>query len=293
MSDGGGGFLAIAFFGIGLLLFFRGFRSYRRYRLLADTPRVRARAAAMGLVEVEGLTKSTGEMIASPVSGIPCLYYQVEIEAEKIDKDGRITWGRAVKDAKGVKFYLEDSTGEILVDPAGADLDLEPSARLSTSLRAREKEFASGTFGADPQAPLVSEVALNQYAGALLEPRRRLPPGLGTLHGVLSWMLFRLGTIARPSGAYRFKESCLRPGFTHVVVGTCMENPHPRDEHDRNLIRKGRNNPIFLIRRGTEKKVESTIRVLSGCSVYAGALLILYSAVYLLYAFGLLHLPWK
>lgn len=294
-DSSGAGLVAIAFFGLGLFLFFKGFSSYRRYRLLADMPRAAARSASMGLVEVEGITKRGAEFVTSPVSGIPCLYYKVEIEAEKVDKEGRASWSSLATDLKGVRFYLEDSSGEILVDPTGADLDLETIAQRSTSAspQGKTERGAYSKLGIDPQAePTISDEALNQYANAFLERKRRLPPGLAALRDVLLWILFRLGSVSRYSGAFRFKEYCLRPGFRHVIAGTCVENPDPRDATDRNMIVKGRNNPIFVISQGTEKQRERTLRVLSGCSIYGGAILALYSAAYLLHAFGLLPLPW-
>jgi len=41
-------------FGAGLYTFFKGFRIYREYRVLEDTPEVPIRSVAMGLVHVHG-----------------------------------------------------------------------------------------------------------------------------------------------------------------------------------------------------------------------------------------------
>ena len=41
-------------FGAGLYLFFKGFRIFRKYRVLADTPEMPIRSIPMGLVEVHG-----------------------------------------------------------------------------------------------------------------------------------------------------------------------------------------------------------------------------------------------
>jgi len=289
-SSGGGGILALVLFPLGLYLFFKGFSSYRRYRLLADMPKAKARSAPMGLVEIEGVTKRAEQFIDSPVSGIPCLYYKVEIEAEKADKDGRVTWSGVARDARGVKFYLEDASGEILVDPTGAELDLEVITRRSTSAmkRGERNGHAYSKLDTDPRAdPILSDGALNQYASTFLERKRHLPWGMKALRDILQWVLFKMGIVSRYTGAFRFKEWCLRPGISHVIVGTCMENPQARGENDRTLISKGKNHPIFVISQGTEKRRERGLRFMSGCSVVGGAILALYALAYLLYEFGL------
>lgn len=76
-----------------------------------------------------------------------------------------------------------------------------------------------------------------------------------------------------PSGHFRFTESCLLPGQNYNITGTCVENPQPRHEHDRNLILKGSNEPTFLISSKSEKQVESSIRKRAALMVLGGAAL--------------------
>ncbi len=286
-QTGGGAFLAIAFFLIGVFLFFKGFRSYRRYRLLADMPRMPARSVAMGLVEVEGIARPD-RVITSPISRTPCVYYRVEIEAAEEEKGGHLSFSRVGNDTCCEKFYLEDETGKILVDPEGADLDLNHTIRRETQPPARAREASETT----PPSGIPSDEELNRYGDSVLASKRRSP--LRKLaKRIWVGLFYNRGGVYRPTGAYRFTEYCMLAQERYVVAGTCAENPHPRDESDRNMIHLGRNNPIFLIRHGTEKRVESTLKFLSGCAVYGGAFLILYSAAYLLYALGLLRLPWK
>ncbi len=57
MSNESGGFyfwVTVAFFG-GLYSFFKGFRIYREYRVVEDTPEIPIRSMAMGLVPGEHL----------------------------------------------------------------------------------------------------------------------------------------------------------------------------------------------------------------------------------------------
>ena len=120
--------LAFVGFGLGLYLFFKGFREYRKYRVLADTPEVPIRSVAMGLVEIHGM--ASGEhQIFSPVSHTPCFYYKVAIEKWIEDSNRRGSWSHLLTEQGGVCFYLHDETGKVLIDPQGAELDLNQNSR--------------------------------------------------------------------------------------------------------------------------------------------------------------------
>jgi hypothetical protein len=90
------------------------------------------------------------------------------------------------------------------------------------------------------------------------------------------------------SGRYRFTEYCLVPDQTYDVAGTCVENPDAKDEHDRNMIVKGQNEPTFLISYRTEKQVESNLRRRAALYVFGGAGLSVVCVALLLLKFGLL-----
>lgn len=51
----------------GLAIFFNGFRIYREYRLLADTPEIPIRSIPMGLVHICGKARGV-EPVPSPIS---------------------------------------------------------------------------------------------------------------------------------------------------------------------------------------------------------------------------------
>jgi hypothetical protein len=91
------------------------------------------------------------------------------------------------------------------------------------------------------------------------------------------------------SGRYRFTEYCVVPGGAYDLTGTCTENPAPADEHDRNLIAKGRNEPTFLISSKTEKQLESSLRWRAAGKIFGGAALCLLCAAIILGKLGLLH----
>jgi hypothetical protein len=124
--------------GAGVVLFFSGFRAWRRLRLIEDTPTSRVRSLPMGRVEVQGRTAGKAELEA-PLTGTPCVYYRYRIEQE-VRSNRRRSWRTLAKgDSSAWGFHLEDETGRVLVDPAGAEVDIghdwrETDPPLSTSL---------------------------------------------------------------------------------------------------------------------------------------------------------------
>ena len=125
MTDNDGkllGALTLGFFG-GMYIFIKGFRHFRKHRLIADTPAVPIRSVPMGFVEIHGKAQGTKTFL-SPVSHTPCFTYQVVIERWKTDSDGGGQWVHHRTDVDGVGFYLVDGTGRILVSPRQAEFDL-------------------------------------------------------------------------------------------------------------------------------------------------------------------------
>jgi hypothetical protein len=123
------GAYALLGFGAGLYIFYKGFRQFRNYLLIADTPEIPIRSVPMGFVQIYG--KAQGEKtVPSPVSHTQCFAYKVVIERWKTDSDGHGGhWSHHRTDVDGVGFYLADTTGKVLIDAQGADFDLPRSAR--------------------------------------------------------------------------------------------------------------------------------------------------------------------
>ena len=81
-------------------------------------------------------------------------------------------------------------------------------------------------------------------------------------------------------------EYCILPDHWYDVTGTCTENPNPKDEHDRNLIVKGENEPTFLISWRNEKDLEKSLRRRAALYVFGGAALSIVCLAILLAKFG-------
>lgn len=82
--------------------------------------------------------------MTSPVSRTPCYWYRVVIERWKTDSEGGGQWEHAHTDEDGVKFYLADATGQVIVDARNAELDLVQTGRRAV-IEARSSRGGTGT----------------------------------------------------------------------------------------------------------------------------------------------------
>lgn len=210
-------------FCLGILHFFKGFWVYRKYRVLADTPVMPLRSIAMGLIEIDGRAEGNA-VVNAPLTNTRCFFYKVDIEVWKDDDDEDTgLGGRSGGEGSPNLFDI--------VFTHAAELDLIETGQ-------REQQNSGGEFlttvlfyrGIRP-----TDTVLKNYAGVR-------------------------GVSVDSSTRLRFTESCILPGQSLHVTGTCVENPHAKDLHDRNLVVKGENEPEFLISRLSEREVEKSLR---------------------------------
>ena len=115
----------------GLYLFFRGFPLVARKRLLLNTPTSRIRSASLGLVEISGV--ATGPYtLPAPISGMPCFLYCTTAWLQS-DESKTHEWKKVAEETLHVPFFLNDGTGQLLVNPRGAELDLHRDFRQTYS----------------------------------------------------------------------------------------------------------------------------------------------------------------
>lgn len=115
----GGLFLGII---LGLWTFFKGFRKFREYKVVEDTPTIPIRSVPMGLVRIRGNAQSD-QVIPSPITRTPCCFYKIDVERWKV-KDRSGSWEHERTDVDGSRFFLADATGKVLVDGYSAEYDL-------------------------------------------------------------------------------------------------------------------------------------------------------------------------
>jgi hypothetical protein len=106
----------------GLYLFMRGFRLLARKRLVLNTPASKIRSASLGLVEVNGRAAGPYSLPA-PITGSPCYLYRTIVWRQDEESKSH-EWKKVAEESLNVFFFLDDGTGQLLVNPAGADLDL-------------------------------------------------------------------------------------------------------------------------------------------------------------------------
>ena len=292
-----------AFFCLGIYCFFRGFRFLQHYHTFADAPLTPIRGAAMGFVEVSG-TAHGNETVASPVTHTPCYFYQVKIE--RWHEGGRGSgWAACATDSDGVRFYLEDETGRILVDAQDAQVDLHDPCQTEVTralFSAGEADRPVPSYMPPTQDDLVEYIsrvgsgartAAFQSADPLLEyrvnPPRQKARGR-SLGGALE-ILPRSGVVgyAASPDRYRLTENCIVPEKRYTVAGTCAENPRPPNEVDRNLILKGEDESTFLISDESKADLQSIAGWRSAKYIFGGAILTVASAALLLQSIGWLQ----
>ncbi len=94
-------------------------RDARTTRTLADRPRTSIRDGADGIVRVTGRVRRRGELLKAPVSGRPCVAFQLLVEDH--DADG---WGKLLELRDARPFVIADETGDALVDTAAGPFHL-------------------------------------------------------------------------------------------------------------------------------------------------------------------------
>lgn len=166
----------------GLYFFFVGFHLLARKRLLLSTPTSKIRSAAMGLVEVNGAAVGPYTM-AAPITGKPCFLYHTTAWRQRDGK--KQEWEKVADETLHVPFFIDDSTGQLLIEPLGADLDLHRDFR---------EEYASSFFSNSDDIPPRVSVFLSRH-------------GIATGHRL------------------RIEERSIKSKDALFVAGTLTENP--------------------------------------------------------------------
>jgi hypothetical protein len=177
---------AIAIAG-GLYFFFLGFQLLARKRLLLATPTSKVRSAALGLVEVNGMAAGPYTMPA-PITGKPCFLYHTTAWQQRADK--KQEWEKIADETLHLPFFIDDATGQLLIEPLGADLDLRRDFR---------EEYASSFF-----------------SSTFFSNEANVPPRV-------SVFLSRHGIV--PARRLRIEERLIKPEDSLFIAGTLTENP--------------------------------------------------------------------
>jgi len=108
----------ISFTLVGLTSFWAWYANLKRYRTVADTPTSRIASAPQGYIELVGRGQQPpGDSLLSPISGLPCLWYRYRVERKNGDR-----WEYVDSGISHDTFGLNDGSGQVLVDPEGAEI---------------------------------------------------------------------------------------------------------------------------------------------------------------------------
>ncbi|MEP6890778.1 MAG: GIDE domain-containing protein, partial [Nitrospirota bacterium] len=108
----------------GLWLLADGWGISRRKRLIESIPTSTIRSLALGLVEISGRVQPEEQVLSSPFSGSPCVFYSYAVE-ERIGSGKHTRWETIAKGTSEQPFFVSDTTGRVLVVPLDAELILQ------------------------------------------------------------------------------------------------------------------------------------------------------------------------
>lgn len=166
---------------LGMYLLVRGFR------LLASTrskpaPAARIDRVPLGQVEIHG-TATGPYSITAPLTGRTCYLYRTTVWQQK--KSTSHAWEKLADETLHVPFFLDDSTGQLLIEPLGADLEIPINLR-------------------------------EEYGGSVFFDASEIPPAV-------SVFLARHRVI--PTNRILIEEFFVEPQCELFVTGTVTENP--------------------------------------------------------------------
>jgi hypothetical protein len=99
--------------------------------LIESIPTSTIRSLALGLVEISGQAQPEKDLLSTPFSGLPCVFYSYAVE-ERVGSGKNARWETIAKGTSEQPFFVIDTTGRVLVVPLGAELIL-PDERTSRS----------------------------------------------------------------------------------------------------------------------------------------------------------------
>ncbi|HKQ56358.1 MAG TPA: GIDE domain-containing protein [Candidatus Eisenbacteria bacterium] len=250
-------------------LYWRGFRTLRTRRLIANTPTARIRSMAMGLVEINGRVEPRSLQTA-PFSGKPCAYWEVDIASRH-----RRGWTTIHRNQSGSPFFLSDDTGVALVYPHGSEC----------RIRYGTEETCAGLMLPACYGDYMNEhtSALGRLSrlGMLRFRERRLEEGE---------RVYVLGT-ATPRASSRVvagTEELLATG-TDDAVASRMRT---LDQQVAGVVRRGEHEKTFIISQESEKGLMLTLGAKALLQLFGGPILTLVGLGYWLSVFSSGRRPW-
>ncbi len=237
--------ISVIFIIVGLGIFFFGFNRMHKYRLIQDTPRSKIRSMAMGLVELHG-NVFADKHITSPFSRTECVYYRYKIEEYRKhttrDSEGKTKttykWETVASGDRRIPFFAKDETGSVYVDPDDAEFNVQV-----------KKVFLqrAGIFGA---------------FGTIINTLKNWDSNDESSMDDSTWGLTPIDTKSHMSfgnnvGDRKYYEYYVEPDDNLFVLGTAANSSTAQDGV---LIRKGENEPTYIISDRSEKELIGSLK---------------------------------
>jgi hypothetical protein len=168
----------------GLCLFLLGVRLFARKRSLAPIPTSTVYAASPGRAAISG--KATGPYtLSAPITG-QCCYVCRTTVWQQSKLGGKTEWTKVAEETLHLPFFIKDASGQLLVEPLGAEFDLHPILH---------EEYGLPSSSVKPE---------------------NIPPNVNTYlvrHGI---------PVDLPT---RIEECALQPEMRFFIAGTVVNNP--------------------------------------------------------------------
>jgi hypothetical protein len=156
-----------------LVLCWGAFACLRLKRFVENTPTSRIRSLAMGLVEVRGRAVRRFALVAPMTQGA-CVWYRLR----KYRRDSNNRWQLSSEsNSSHVPFVLDDGSGQVVVDPAGATV----KSKTEVSGYSGESTLIGAAVEGGPDEKWVEELiyeGTTLYVLAYARPARGVRPSL-------------------------------------------------------------------------------------------------------------------
>jgi Ca2+/Na+ antiporter len=242
---------------VGIFFFIKGFQQFREKRLMEDLPTSTIRSIAMGLVEINGKAvpcKQT-RMLRGPFTNKACVRYKCTVERLIKNNNNSDKWELLKKEEKGDYFYLQDSTGKVLIDAEGANYEVPADFELKIDVLSKDMPDI-----------------LNKY----LETRR-----------------LKTNEVLKYKSRLRFTEYDIEVCDKLFVLGSAEKNPFVdksllETDVDNIMIARGDNHNKFIISEKSEKELLKKLTKNSFLGIFGGGALVIVSLYLLLRQLNLL-----
>jgi hypothetical protein len=290
---------------LGAWLFRGGLAGLRDALSVANTPTARVSSAAMGLVEIEGRTRTAAPSPAA-VTGRPSVWWDVAVDAWSRDSDGGGGWQQLAARHGGTMDVLEvaDQTGRVVVWLKDADLiltadvwetgkDVAPPAPGVAFMDDLGFPWHGGQRLRVRETRLEVDAAV--YVLGTLDERRNVTDGedLGVLARVIA--MFRSGewrsTLVRRLPSWLGQLVAVLFGFLSIFLGvgrggervkTARHSAPPDLPADAVMVWKGGAGRPFIVSNGRESQALEQLRTRSLYRAAAGVGILCYCVYELL-----------